>query len=157
MSHDEFARTLPERIASALEALPQDEAIAARIAEARRQAVQVAEMRARLEGESLQVGPEVLSRLQAARRAAVQRSRRRGRRPTGRFVWAGAAVAAAALLVAVGPLLVPDRGVPPLYESDAEELAVEEMDLLEDMEFIAWLEAEESRTSSDPGPSDRAG
>jgi len=101
-------------------------------------------VRARFE----QVEPEVAQRLAQMRHAAVAELERRQAR-TGRHRspgwWIGGAAAAAVALTVV--LLLPRGGGPEpdaALLADAETLeAISELDVLEELEFLAWLEEEQ--------------
>jgi len=106
------------------------------------------EVAALLRAQAEQVDPEVAGRLGAMRRAAVAEMDHR-RTPARRRVpalLAGLGAAAAALAVTVALLLPPAAGPGPeaLLLADADELAaVAELEVLEELEFLAWLEEEQ--------------
>lgn len=94
-----------------------------------------------------QVPADVAERLVRMRRSAVAELERRealpGRRPL--WPWLGG-LAAAALALSVALLLSGPAAPEPdaLLLADADELAaIAELDVLEDLEFLAWLEQEQ--------------
>ncbi len=92
--------------------------------------------------------PEVIERLGAARRAAVAAADRPAKPVWPHFVGAGA-LASAALVVVL--MIQPE--VAPLPPLDAAELAAaQDAELLEDLEFAAWMMAmEEADEPSNSG------
>ena len=90
------------------------------------------------------VPPEVAERLVAMRRAAVQeleeRSSSQWRTP---WFWAPAG-AAAIVVLTLGLFLYTGNTPVPMFDDldDAQLAAAQDMDLLEELEFLAWLEEE---------------
>ncbi len=84
-------------------------------------------------------GP-TLSKLHQARSRAVERAQSR-RFTVNQWVPAGA-VAASFALVAVTYLQAPEP-LPHIYEDPVQQATAQDMELLEDLEFIAWLAAQE--------------
>ena len=108
-----------------------------------------ARLRVLLSEESEKVSPEVAQGLARARQAALdealaQADRRRATwLQPGQWMAAGVAFAAAVMLV-VGISLTGNGRIPEIPLTTASELAVaEDLDLLEQLEFIAWLEEED--------------
>ncbi|MEE4383806.1 MAG: hypothetical protein V2J02_17530 [Pseudomonadales bacterium] len=108
-----------------------------------------ARLRRRLDEELDRVDPEQLARLGAARREAVARLERP--RPSflagalPRWTLAAAAALLVAVMIAQGPLPGPGAGASPQVVDlldGREAAAIEELELLEEMEFLAWLEYE---------------
>jgi len=97
-----------------------------------------------------QVEPEVAQRLAQMRRAAVaELDRREGRIGARRSPgwWIGGAAAAAAAVALTVALLLPRGGDPEpdaalLADAEARE-AIADLDVLEELEFLAWLEEEQ--------------
>ena len=89
--------------------------------------------------------PEVNARLQQMRRDAVRLAESLDTRGTFSvlrpFVPAGAMTATMSAVVAFW--LLAAAPLPSIYEDEAQQLAAEEMDLLEDLEFVAWMIVEE--------------
>ena len=91
-----------------------------------------------------EVSPEVAARLRAMRRVAVNELDARPGTAVPGWLWpAGVAAAGVALTLAL-LLGEPDRSAPDaLLLADTDELAVvAELDVLEELEFLAWLEEE---------------
>lgn len=89
----------------------------------------------------------VQQRLAAARRAAVAEAERPQPVPWGRLAGSGA-LASAALVLA---LMLPGTGTQSLPAlEEAEMAAAQNAELLEELEFVAWMLAEESADDS-PG------
>lgn len=81
-----------------------------------------------------------LSKLHQARNRAVERKRRFSVQPG----WAGAGALVASLAVAV--IYFDNQQLPPLpaiYEDPLQQAAAEEMELMDDLEFYAWLVLQE--------------
>ena len=101
----------------------------------------VARLKTALDKSSEQLDGHVLSRLNQARHAAVEEiSAARPRR----WLWAPVAAAATAAAVVVvlrlaGPGQVPD-GLPVALDDLEIMLAEEDLELLEELEFYAWLD-----------------
>lgn len=101
-----------------------------------------------LESAADDIAPEVAERLAAMRRSAVaeldEHSGRRfgfGWRPAGAF-----AAAAAAVALAVGLFVFSGTGpvaVMPEVSDEPEFAALQDLDVLTELEFLAWLEEEE--------------
>ena len=104
--------------------------------------------RARLEASELDIDPERLERLQAARRAAVAAVPAGPERGLlGRWWVPTGAMAAAALVL--GVLLVPGpERLPPVLDA-AEMSAAQEMELLDELEFVAWMLEQDSNLETD--------
>ena len=82
-----------------------------------------------------------LSRLHQARSQAIEST---GRRSSPWFGWTTAGAAAASLTV--GIIYMDQQQMPPLpniYEDELQQAAAEEMELIDDLDFIAWLVLEE--------------
>ncbi|NGX16296.1 hypothetical protein [Wenzhouxiangella sp. XN24] len=91
-----------------------------------------------------EVSPEVAERLRAMRRVAVSELGEGPANAAPGWLWpAGVAAAGVALTLAL-LLGEPDGSAPdPLLLADADELAVvADLDVLEELEFLAWLEEE---------------
>ena len=108
-----------------------------------------ATLRVLLNEESEKVSPEVAQGLARARQAALDEARAQEDRrsaawlPPGQWMAAAVAVTAAVTLV-VGISFTSNERVPEIPLTSVSELAVaEDLDLLEQLEFIAWLEEEE--------------
>lgn len=85
------------------------------------------------------LAPEVLERLTAIRRQAVTLADRDAPRALGN--WAPTSALAATFLAVGIVFTMLDNGDPiPLF--DDEYLAAQEVELLEDLEFLAWMELE---------------
>ena len=98
-----------------------------------------------LRDQAERVPPEVATRLAAARRAAMDQYRQ-PRAGWGFGMGLSAAGAAAAVALAVGLLLVGEEEIPALppglvMADEAEISAAQEAELLSELEFLAWLEA----------------
>lgn len=83
------------------------------------------------------VDPDVAARLRAARQEAVYIADRKTRRPVPWLAPAGGVVAAA--VVATVMLREPELAPMPALD-EAEMAAAAELELLEDLEMLAWLE-----------------
>jgi len=96
-----------------------------------------------------EIAPEVAERLAAMRRNAVAEFETRGRRRLQR-IWiplSAAAAAAASIAIVAGLLLFRSNGAVPAMpaEPDAPEFtAAQELEVLADLEFLAWLDEEAS-------------
>ncbi len=91
----------------------------------------------------------VQQRLAAARRAAVAEAERPQPVPWGRLAGSGALASAALVLVLA--LMLPGTGTQSLPAlEEAEMAAAQNAELLEELEFVAWMLAEESADDS-PG------
>jgi hypothetical protein len=108
-----------------------------------------ARMRRRLDEEVDRIDPDRLARLGASRREAVARAERPRAFALGAALPRWSLAAAAALLVAVmiaqGPAPGPGTGASPQVAElldGREAAAIEDLELLEEMEFVAWLEYE---------------
>ncbi len=104
------------------------------------------EKRARvvLRAAELDPGPEVNERLVAMRRAAVQEfETRSGSQLQAPWFWAPAAAALVAVL-ALGLFLYPGNSEVWMFDdfNEAQLAAAQDMDLLEELEFLAWMEEE---------------
>ena len=88
------------------------------------------------------VSPDIAERLQAARRAAVDVAEQRQRRaPVMTWLPAGGAVAAGVLAV----VLMQEQRMTPLPNlNDMELEAANELELLDDLAMLAWLEEQSS-------------
>ena len=106
---------------------------------------------ARVRAELDDVTPATAERLRVLRQTAVQELDR-GRRPSRTSWWvAGGLTASAASIVLVTLLMLP--GAPGnelvLPDLNAEELAVlQSMEVLEELEFLAWMEEEANRATA---------
>ena len=91
------------------------------------------------------VSPEVNGRLAAMRRAAVQELETRSGQPrrTGWF-WVSAGTVAVVVLT-LGLFLYPGNAPGPLFDGldEAQLAAAQDMELLEELEFLAWMEEED--------------
>lgn len=101
---------------------------------------------ARLRSDASHLDAATLSKLNQARQAALEAMPDPGRR---HLPWLGAAVAAAAALLAVGLWrtdIQTGDAAPPALAAQADMdllLGDEPLDMIEDLEFFAWLAAEE--------------
>jgi hypothetical protein len=106
---------------------------------------------ARVRAELEQTSPEQAARLRALRSAAVKELDARHQRLHARQWWVagGLAGSAASVALLVG-LLIPARPLEqPFPDLDAEELAVvQSLDVLEELEFLAWMEEEANRAEA---------
>lgn len=93
-----------------------------------------------------QLPPGIDSRLRAARREALE-----GAHAGGLAAWSRRAglSAVASLLIVVGAVVllrpVLESGpapLPSIYQDEVQQLAAQELELLEQLEFLAWLELE---------------
>ena len=89
------------------------------------------------------VPPEVAERLVAMRRAAVQELEERSSSQWTPWFWAPAG-AAAIVVLTLGLFLYTGNTPVPMFDDldDAQLAAAQDMDLLEELEFLAWLEEE---------------
>lgn len=108
-----------------------------------------ARLRRRLDEEVDRIDPDRLARLGAARREAVARAERPRSFALGgalpRWTLATAAALLVAVLIARGPASGPGTGTSPQVAElldGREAAAIEDLELLEEMEFVAWLEYE---------------
>ena len=106
---------------------------------------------ARVRAELEAVSPKQAARLRAMRQAAVAELDAHTRPDTTRQWWVagGLAGSAASVALMVG-LLLPSAPVEhPFPDLDTEELAVvQSLDVLEDLEFLAWMEEEANRAEA---------
>ena len=111
---------------------------------------------ARLRNDLEQLPPATVARLRQLRQAAVaELDTPAGRQPTSPrtplFIAGGLAASAASVALVV-TLLLPGSGgspVPGLPDLDAEEMAlVQSLDVLEELEFLAWMEEEANRAAA---------
>ena len=99
--------------------------------------------RQRLEASEHDIDPDRLQRLQAARRAAVAAVPAAPERGLAGRWWVPTGAMAAVALV-LGLLLLPEpEGLPPVLDA-AEMSAAQEMELLDELEFVAWMLEQES-------------
>ncbi len=104
------------------------------------------EKRARevLRAAELDLGPEVNERLVAMRRAAVQEFETRSTSQLqAPWFWASAAATLVAVL-ALGLFLYPGNSEVWMFDdfNEAQLAAAQDMELLEELEFLAWMEEE---------------
>ncbi|MCZ6888000.1 MAG: hypothetical protein O7H39_05840 [Gammaproteobacteria bacterium] len=86
------------------------------------------------------IDPRVLERLQAMRREAVQHADRSAPQPLG--VWVPTSAVVATILTVGIALSSIESPTAPMFHDEHEQLAVQDMELLEDLEFLAWLDSE---------------
>ncbi len=91
------------------------------------------------------VSPEVNQRLGEMRRAAVQELEDRSNRRQTSGIWLPAG-ASAVVVLALGIFLYPGNEIVPMIDNldETQLAAAQDMELLGELEFIAWLEEEES-------------
>ena len=90
--------------------------------------------------------PEVLARLGAMRRRAVALVDHPA--PTAIGAWAPTSAVAATIL-AVGIAFTNVQGPSPtVFDNEFEQLAAQDMELLEDLEFLAWMELEAKQSNA---------
>ncbi len=104
------------------------------------------EKRARevLRAAELDLGPEVNERLVAMRRAAVQEfETRSGGQLQAPWFW-GSAAATLVTVLALGLFLYPGNSEVWMFDdfNEAQLAAAQDMELLEELEFLAWMEEE---------------
>ena len=95
--------------------------------------------------------PQIQARLAQARREAVAVADRKSKASSGYWFGAGGAVAAAALLVVIFTTgqVDPNKQMPNV---DPEEFAAaQELEMLEDLEFIAWVASLEEEDEPSQG------
>lgn len=98
--------------------------------------------KALLEQSEAALAPEVGARLAQMRRRAVAASETRGMHFVLQpLVPAGAMAATLSAVVAFW--LLATAPLPSIYEDESQQLAAEDMELLEDLEFVAWMVVEE--------------
>ena len=113
----------------------------------------IEKLRADLQQTENELSPEIVQRLQAARREAVRLADERDQRSSGVWLnWQRLSVAAglASIAFAVAIVLQSQNGALPMAEEH--ELAVaEDMELLEELEFVAWMVALENEELPNSG------
>jgi hypothetical protein len=108
-------------------------------------------IRQQLEHSTRDLDAATLSRLNQARQAALQAAPRPKPRP---WLWPASLATACtlALAVAIWPRLLPPAVVPPAAATAPEDFPIlageEQLDLYQDLDFYAWLDAQ---SSSGPG------
>ena len=98
-----------------------------------------ARAKAVLERSELDIDPDRLARLQQARRMAVAAAAAEDAPRTGWLSWALPAGAVATVALVAGLLITPDPQTDPLLLDPAEMSAAAEMELLDELEFVAWM------------------
>ena len=98
--------------------------------------------RQRLEEHAAGLDGKTASALHRARVTALQSQGHR--RPlAGPLAWAGSAAVTASLVVALFLYNQKTIPLPDIYADPAQQAAAEELELMDDLEFIAWLVLEE--------------
>ncbi|MEE9254399.1 MAG: hypothetical protein V3U43_05665 [Pseudomonadales bacterium] len=99
--------------------------------------------RALLDESEASLTPDVTARLTQMRREAVALSEARGSYSLLQPLMPAGAMAAT-LSAVVAFWLLATTPLPSIYEDESQQLAAEDMELLEDLEFVAWMIVEES-------------